>query len=215
MASDSTPMAVTYDGLPISSGGAHSLGRMSRRVAFSATLEFLETCTEPLGQPEYTVTVHDVPELPRQTHLESELENRFGRGRILVLSPDEVPEVLDFLDEADPQPTNQWGMAPIWFRATTRFRLLDPVTGTALPGQNVQLEEQVGYRNEVRLSLDNAARLGITFCIPDADPGLLSRLLPSLQEHAPCKLSPKHWRSWTPTKVGTLKSRVLDVSGAL
>jgi hypothetical protein len=106
-------------------------------------------------------------------------------------------------------------MAPIWFRATARFRLLDPATGTPLPGQTDRLEEQVGYRNEVRLILDNSARLGITLCIPDVDVGLLSRLLPALQEHAPCKLSRKQWRSWTPTKARTLKSRVLDVSAIL
>jgi hypothetical protein len=188
---------------------------MTRRVAYAATLGFLEACTEPLGQTEHTITVHDVPELQRQVHLERELEGRFGRGRILVLDADEVPEALDFLDEVHPQPTNRWGMAPIWFRATARFRLLDPATGTALPGQTDRLEERVGYHNEVRLILDNSARLGITLCIPEADAGLLSRLLPSLQEHAPCKLSRKQWRSWTPTEVGTLKARVLDVSAVL
>lgn len=212
MTSESSPTAVTYDGLPISGGGAHSLGRMTRRVAYAAMLGFLEACTEPVGRIEHTITVHDVPELPRQVRLERELERRFGRGRILVLDADELPKALDFLDEVHPQPANQWGMAPIWFRATARFRLLDPATGTALPGQTERLEERVGYRNEMRLILDNSARLGITFCIPDADAGLLSRLLPALQEHAPCRLSRKQWRSWTPTKAGTLKSRVLDVS---
>lgn len=207
--------AITYDGLPISGGGAHSLGRMSRRAAYAATLAFLEACTQPVAKSEYTLTVHDVPELPRPVSLEADLERRFGRGRILVLCPDEVSEALDFLDEIHPQPTNQWGMAPIWFRATARFRLLDPATGTVLPGQTGALEERVGYRNEVRLILDNSARIGMSLCIPGGDTSLLDRLLPALQEHAPCKLSRKQWRSWTPTKTGTLKSRVLDVSAFL
>jgi hypothetical protein len=188
---------------------------MSRRAAYAATLAFLAACTQPLGQSEYTLTVQDVPELPRPVSLEADLERRFGRGRILSLDPDEVPEALDFLDEVHPQPINQWGMAPIWFRATTRFRLLDPAAGTVLPGQSGHLEEQVGYRNEVRLILDNSARLGISLCIPGCDTSLLDRLLPALQEHAPCRLSRKQWRAWTPTKTGTLKSRVLDVSSFL
>ena len=40
--------AVTSVGLPISSGGAHSLGRMSRRTAYERTRSFLEACTEPV-----------------------------------------------------------------------------------------------------------------------------------------------------------------------
>ena len=210
---DAVPTAVTYDGLPASSGGAHSLGRMTRRAAHEATMSFLRTCTEPMGRMEYSFTVHDVPELKPARHLERELEHRFGRGRVVVLDEDEVPEALNYLDDIHPQPTNQWNMAPVWFRATAKCRLLDPQTGEPLRGQNDQLFHLVGYNNELRLILDNRARLGITFCIPDADAQVLSKMLPWLQQHLPCKLSPKQWRSWTPTKTGTLKARVLDVSG--
>lgn len=188
---------------------------MSRRAAYAATLAFVEACSHPIGQSDYTLKVHDVPELPRQVSLEADLERRFGPRRSMVLAPDEVPRALDFLDEIHPQPTNQWGMEPLLFRATTRFHLLDPAAGTVLPGQTAALEEQTGYRNEVRLILGNSAHLGITLCIPGGDTGLLGRLLPALQEHAPCRLSRKQWRAWTPTKRGTLKSRVLDVSPLL
>jgi hypothetical protein len=40
------PAAVTYIGLPISSGGAHSLGRMTRRAAYAAMMEFVGTCAQ-------------------------------------------------------------------------------------------------------------------------------------------------------------------------
>lgn len=185
---------------------------MSRRAAYAATLAFLEASSQPIGQGEYTLRVHDVPELPRQLSLEADLERKFGGGRSIVLAPGEVPRALDFLDAIHPQPTNRWGMEPILFRATTRFHLLDPAAGTVLPGQAGALEEQTGYRNEVRLILGNAAHLGITLCIPGGDTRLLDRLLPALQQHAPCRLSRKQWRVWTPTKKGTLKARVLDVS---
>src|SRR5687768_13735601 len=42
--------AVAYDGLPIGSGGAHGLGRISARVALDAWLRFLELCTEVSAQ---------------------------------------------------------------------------------------------------------------------------------------------------------------------
>jgi hypothetical protein len=207
------PIAVTYDGLPISSGGAHSLGRMTRRNALGAIRTFLRECTAPVGRMDYSFTVHDVPDLPRQDDLERRLERRFGRGAIVVLAEDEVDDALDFLDEIHPQPTNQWGMAPIWFRAAARFMLLDPRTKTPIPGQTDHLFERAGYRNDLRLFLDNKARLGVSFCIPDADAATLDALVPWLQQHLPCKLSPKQWRSLTPTKSGSsLRVRVLDMS---
>ncbi|MFC4784859.1 hypothetical protein ACT8ZV_10305 [Nocardioides sp. MAHUQ-72] len=212
--SDEQYAAVTYDGLPASSGGAHSLGRMTRRAALEATTSFRQTCTEPAGPTEYSITVHQVPGLTPPTRLLHELERRFGRGRLLVLAEDEVEEALDLLDDIHPQPTNQWGMAPIWFSAGSRYRLLDPQTGRPLPGQTDDLFHRVGYTNESRLVLDNSARLALSFCIPGGEVGVLDRMIPWLEEHLPCKLSPKQWRAWTRTRSGTLRPRVLGVSAA-
>jgi hypothetical protein len=101
------PAAVTYIGLPISSGGAHSLGRMSRRVAYARTIAFLDACTQPVGAIEYKFAVNDVPELKPVPSLERELARRFGNDA--RVKAERVSDALDFLDDIDPQPTNQWG----------------------------------------------------------------------------------------------------------
>jgi len=204
------PVAVTYDG---PTGGAHSLGRMTRRTAYEGVLSFLDTCTEPMSPTRYSFRVHDVPGLDHDGDVERELARRFGRGRIVVLDEDEVADALDFLDDVHPEPTNQWGMAPVWFGASARFRLLDPQTGSPLPGQTDDLSYRVGYKNELRLTMDNRARLGVELCIPEAGDELLGRVLPWLQQHLPCRLSSKRWRAWTVTKSRTLRGRVLDVTG--
>ena len=41
--------AVTYEGLPISSGGAHKLGRTSTRKAVESWRDFLAACTRPVS----------------------------------------------------------------------------------------------------------------------------------------------------------------------
>ena len=209
---DPAPTAVTYEGLPISSGGAHSLGRMTGRTAYETTMSFLRTCTLPMGPIDYSFTVRRVPELAPARDLELKLERRFGRGSVLVLHEDEVDDALEFLEDVHPQPTNQWGMAPLGFRAKAKCSLLDPETDRPLPGQTDELFARVGYSNQLELRLDNRAALGIEFCIPEPDDLVLSRMLPWLQEHLPCNLSPKHWRAWRPTKSGSLRPRVLDVS---
>ena len=118
--SGSGPSAVTYLGLPISSGTTHSLGRMSLRKAYQATSHFLATCTELVEPVEQVFRVNEVPELPRQPVLEELLTdrfgagqlNRFGAGRKVDVSPARVDDALDFLEEVRPQPTKPMGHGP-------------------------------------------------------------------------------------------------------
>lgn len=217
MPDQETPAAVTYTGLPISSGGAHSLGRMSRRDAYERTIAFLDTCTQPVGSIEHKFTVHNVPELAPVLGLERELRRRFGDYS--NIAAERVADALAFLDGIDPQPTNKWGMAPLWFSAGCRFRVIDPSTAGPLPGQNLERFNGLEYEwgvplgtSSLHLSLHNRASFGIDLCIPDADDEVLRRVVPWLQDYLPFKFSPKHWRVWTPTKTGSFKARKMPAT---
>jgi hypothetical protein len=208
------PAAVTYKGLPISSGGAHALGRMSRRVAYDRTRAFIETCTQPVAPVEYSFTVYTRFELPPVPELEHELRRRFGDYAAIQIA--HVGDALSFLDQIDPQPTNRYGMAPIWFRMVSNFRIVDPVTKEPLPGQDPIRFRMFEYQpatplgtSRLTLTLHNQASLALDLCIPDATESVLRRVVPWLQEHLPCKLSTKHWRAWTPTTSGLYRSRIL------
>jgi hypothetical protein len=184
-------------------------------------MRFLHSCTTPTSPIDYWFAGLDVPELGRVARLEAEMRRRFGNDPIRRSFPDEsgvpearVGEALEFLDEIDPQPTNQYGMAPIWFWAHSRFRILDPDTGLALPGQDPERFGGVEYEARVplgtsslRLILNNRAAIGLELCIPDADADLLGRVVPWLEANLPFKLSPKQWRAWTPTRNGSFKAR--------
>ena len=113
-------------------------------------------------------------------------------------------------------------MAPLWFITGAQFRLLDPQTGKPLPGQDPGRYVGVDYEYAIPLGtsgldlfLDNKAALRIWLCLPDADPELMGRAVPWLQEHLPCKLSPKQWRSWTLTRTGTFKGRRMTAPAGL
>jgi hypothetical protein len=214
--------AITYVGLPKSSGGAHHLGRMSRRVAYARTVSFLQTCTEQIGNLDYALSVMKVPQLRPIPDLEKQIERRFGPSigptgaahSHVRLEQGRVGDVLDFLDEIEPQPTNEWGMAPIWFWVTSKFRILDRDTGRALPGQDPLRYGGMEYSWQVplgssglRLILSNEAAVGIDLSIPAADDDLIRRVVPWLEQHLPFKFSPRHWRAWTPTRSGSFKAR--------
>jgi len=189
-------------------------------------MTFLRTCTEPVEPIEYSFTALNVPELGNVKQLEHELQRRFGgrshptgdRQRIAI-SPSQVGDALTFLDDVDPQPTNQWGMAPVWFWISSKFRILDPATGRALPGQAPERYTGVEYESSVplgssglRLMLDKGAKIALELCIPDPDNQVLGRVVPWIQANLPCRLSPKQWRAWTPTKSGSLKARRITLS---
>ena len=215
MTSDTPLAAVTYIGLPVSSGGAHSLGRMSRRLAYERTMSFLRTCTQPMGPLACSFALHDVPELPPDPRLGRELKHRFGGDA--SIRAERVGEALDYLDEIDPQPTNPWGMAPIWFTAASSFLILDPGSGQPLPGQDPERFGGVEYEwgvplgsSGLRVILDNGARIAIELCLPDPDEAMLRRVVPWLQRNLPFRFSAKQWRAWTPTKTGSFKARKME-----
>jgi hypothetical protein len=187
---------------------------MARRVAYDRTVAFLRTCTEPAAQADYSFKVHDVPELQPYPRFNAELWRRFGH--YVTIDENRVRDALDFLDEIDPQPTNKWGMAPVWFTARFDLRILDPSTGRPLPGQDPARFHGVEYEwgvplgsSRLRLILHNRAQVGIELCMPDADEDVRGRVVPWLQHHLPFKFSHKQWRVWTPTRSGSFKGRRL------
>jgi hypothetical protein len=211
------PSAVTYIGLPISSGGAHSLGRMSRRDAYERTIAFLDACTEATDLLDHRFRVQRVPGADVPAELVRAVRSRFGDD--VGLRTSRVPEALDFLDEIDPQPANAWSMVPVWFWTVARFRILDPATGRPIDSQDPDGFAGVDYAPGVPLGtsglhlvLNDQAAIGIELCIPAADDGLVDRVVPWLQEHLPFRFSPKQWRAWTPTKAGSWKASKLPAT---
>lgn len=212
------PTAVTYNGLPVSSGGAHSLGRMSRRAAYERTIGFLDQCTVPDGPRAYRISFPAYRVSPRVTPspgLREQVERRFGRSGDIPET--RIGDALDFMDEIAPQPTDRYGMASVWLTLQCRFRLLDPASGTPLPGQDPRRFGGAEYvwsvplgTSGLLLSLHNQAALAVDLCIPDTTDELLRRLIPWLATSLPFKFSPKHWRAWTPTKAGSFRGRKLE-----
>lgn len=212
------PTAITYEGLPISSGGAHGLGRIGLRDAYEQTTSFIDSCMKlvaPRGQAFY---FQHVPELPDFPDWEPLFREKFGGGRdrrIAVLDS-QVDAAMEFLEQVDPQPKNRWGMAPLWFITSWRVQVLDPATREPFPGQDSSRFSGVPYdaavalgESRLSLMLSNRASLGVALCLPDMDDSRLPEVVSWLQEHAPFRFSSKHWRQWTPTKSGSFRAKKL------
>jgi len=214
MAVDAGAMVVTYEGLPLGSGGSHGLGRIGSREAYRRTAGFIANCAVVIGPRTQSFYLHDVPGLAERPDWEGVLHREFGEGTAdgIPVSDDRVEAALGFLEDIAPQPQSQWGMAPLTLRTFWKIAIVDPVTGKPFPGQDPERYPGLGYSSRLTLHLSNRASLNIEICIPDLDDQHLHELVHSLQSRAPFKFSAKQWRRWTASKSGAFTSRRIDIS---
>jgi hypothetical protein len=202
--------SVAYDGLPISGGGAHALGRISARDAYAAWYRFLETCTEP-SPIESWFDFPQTPELTVEPDVVRRVEQAFPRhprfARRHAVPPDRFGDALALFESFEPLPTNQWGMAPVWLWFTADFRLRSPRSAELWPGQDPALfghfQTPGGVllgASSTRLILQAKRSLGLSLSIPQATDADLGEILPWLQAALPMRISSKHWTRWTLTK---------------
>lgn len=199
--------AVAYDGLPISSGGAHGLGRISARDALNAWLRFLGMRAEasPIScwfafpmTPRLTVDPEAVRLIARE----------FPGGRGSHSVPwDRADDALSIFESLEPLPTNQWGMAPVWLWFTASFRIRSPSSQELWPGQDPDRFDRfvtpAGVKlgaSSTRLILQAKRSMGLSVSIPRASDTDLAEVVPWLQAALPMRLSSKHWTRWTLTK---------------
>ena len=201
--------AVAYDGLPISSGGAHGLGRISARDALDAWQHFVHTCALPKVTQCRFILPH-TPELDVGPAVAALIQSRFpGGGSSFPVPLARLDEAVDLLESIEPQPTNQWGMAPVWFGVQADLLLMAPHGSEPWPCQNRALfggfETPAGVQlgtSSTRLYLQAKRSMGLTLSLPEASDGDLAEFIPWLQGNLPFRLSIKHWTRWTLTKNG-------------
>ena len=201
--------AVAYDGLPISSGGAHGLGRVAARDALNDWLQFLATRTESRSIRAY-FDLPATPELTVDFGVARTIAREFptSRGRFTVPS-DRLDDAVALFESFEPLPVNRWGMAPVWLWFTAEFRLCSASGRGPWPGQDPacfgHFETPGGVAlgaSSTRLILQAKRSMGLSLSIPQASDADLADVVPWIQGALPFRLSSKHWTRWTLTKNG-------------
>lgn len=222
---------ITYDGLPISSGGGHRLRARGIERAWEAMGRFLDRCTTgSLASPATTVTV-DVfegaridpavsapararfAELARGPERTSRIRAPSG-GEMETMSQFRIPpenreSAIAVLAAGEPWPAHYYG--PVVLIAELRFHLKDPRTDAVLPGQGAdrygrQRFGSGGWLGESNLKLTlsgalRAACIWLSFPMAEPDAGF-RELVAAMQGELPFQLSAKHWRRWRPRQRG-------------
>jgi hypothetical protein len=215
---------ITYDGLPVSSGGAHRLRTSKPKLALQQARDFLSACTDTTIPNVAFIEVvrgrsfDDEFSLPLIQQLTRNLggasRRHAGTGNIAHrwnLKADQIDEYVDVMNAALPLPVDPFGLQPFVVAAQINFRVLDPLTRVALPGQESELygnySADPGHllgtsQLYARISGRSSFSLFVSFPFEQQSAAFLSTAT-YVQEHLPFPLSQKHWKQWRLSKNGT------------
>jgi hypothetical protein len=224
--SERRPALIVYDGLPVSSGGAHGLGKRGPVDVWTQLSRFLHQCADLIGSYETALLVYEAAGKPL-TPIESgktSATTLFGmpQRRVAVtgvveilenswgLGADQLPQALTWLTEQHLVPSLSTGPAFV-VGLQARFRLKDPDSGEVLPFQGPEHygHQTLGHQLPLGVSMLYArlaarSTCSLTLCLPftDVSPELM-RCVVALQHRLPFKLSEKHWARWQLNAAGS------------
>lgn len=211
-----SPEVVTYDGLPASAGGAHSLRAKRPDKAFGHLQGFMDACVEPVSSLSWVFRIAAGGAPAATESLVARASERFGGPRHRArthtewnVRPEFVDDALEVLAAAGPDAVTTHGSSLAALTCSTQVRLVDPDVGGAYPDITADAFGGFAVDGYGRLLGDSGIRatlgtagsaLSLWLNLP-AD----RRLSPGvrhLQDNLPFRLSAKHWRLWRPTRAG-------------
>ena len=216
---------ITYEGLPIKSGGAHSLGQMTIDEILKMTSDFLKRFTNSDEPTEVYLTFYQSADRAYNTFkINWLIRNRFGffpkcrlgylKGKkikywLWELSTEEIHKGLSFLREFNFKADQELGPIEVSFKWIFKFK--SPITNELFPNQNDLPELDIRQKNsQIYLKLSNRSTISTWFAFPfpEVDDSLI-KLVTEMQNTLPFKFSEKHWRilkksknnNWIPKKI--------------
>lgn len=219
---------VSYDGLPASAGGAHSLRTKNPRKAYESVQAFLDAAVMTDGAPEVSFQLWaggppdsaDGFEAFATAHLGGPQSRQRTHTRWRVL-PENIDATLDALSSADSRAMTGHGHPPASLVLSTQVALIDPAAGTPYVGIDADAFGRFAVDGYGRLLGDSGVRatfgttassLSLWLAFP-ADDRLRAAAF-HVQEQLPFGLSTKHWRRWRATKDG-LSYRATKITSPL
>ena len=215
---------ITYDGLPISSGGAHGLRTRSPKVALEQVRDFLRMCTNNSSPSDVFVEVivsrsfqkeFTVPLAERLiAQLGTPIRRHAGAEDIAhrwTLTADQIDEHVELIAQACPLPRHPFKIQPFVVAALFKFRLVSQETNVALPGQDVAYYGNFSPRPGqlmgesqlyARISERSTVSLFLNFPFQERSESFLAAAA-YVQANLPFLLSPNHWKQWRLTKRGS------------
>jgi hypothetical protein len=219
---------ISYDGLPIKSGGAHGLGRLRPAAAWKAFRRFLSNCTTATQPTRVSITINDEPGVDPATikslrdsaktmlRISSRPNQRRDFGEKGTSCSWDIPAGLadaavDWLAGAGPLAPN-WLGGPAKVAVDYEFRVKSP-GGEELPfqrsedylGQNYDGYGVLLGESGCRLTLESKCALSLVLFLPFEEPDAdLWKYARFFQKNMLMSFSKSHWKHWKLSKKGNV-----------
>ena len=213
--------AITYEGLPLASGGAHKLRTRGFVAAFNALQSFASAVSLDAIPKDLLVEVVTGDGVPKEftDSLSSEFDANFMRrpdriigaytGHQWEINAPSLNQIVDQFEKLRPVPHAGFAADALVVHATWNLVLADKER-KPLPHQDKDnyMRYEVGYELclgeslvYARISETTTANLFLTLPFENVTDDA-RRLAAEIESQFPCRLSSKHWKMWRLTKNG-------------
>ncbi|MFY9241728.1 MAG: hypothetical protein WAO74_01730 [Polaribacter sp.] len=213
---------ISYEGLPINSGGAHSVNRKSSKVTYEETLNFLNLFADRTKTESIELTLYQSEKKEYSSlKLILKLTLKFGIPKMRndgwlknwswSLSQNNIEKGFEMLKLNSELPKNIFG--PISLNFKWNFHFKNPKTNKVLPNQ--KLIPLLDFRNKnskIYLRLSEKSTISVWFAFPFEKLGKYElEFIKTLSSKLPFKPSEKHWRIWKKSEKGNWIPRKLEI----
>ena len=216
---------ISYEGLPINSGGAHSVSRKTPIENYRKTLEFLNRFsdkTEPVDidlilyqseKKEYS-TLKIITKLSLKYGIPKFENDGLLNSWIWKLTKKDIAKGFETLELNNDLPKNLQG--PLVLSFTWNFSFKDPKTNKILPNQEKLPELDFRIKNSrIYLRTSNKSSISVWFALPFEQLGKYeNEYIKDLKSSLPFKLSDKHWRIWKKSENGNWNPNKIEIKNA-
>ncbi len=220
---------ISYEGLPVNSGGAHSLSKKPIDKIYFETVAFLQTFANCEDANETELTFYSsqnksykaVPILWSLTKIFGiPSHNSWDLGSVKQhfyawkLKRSDTQKGFEILEKYRHLPQNQYG--PIVLSFKWQFHFVEKNTKRALSGQDkLPIIDSRQQNSQIYLRLGQRPTISVWFAFPftSLDENA-SNYISSLINHLPFKPSEKHWRIWRQSNHGNWRPEKLDINAS-
>lgn len=213
---------ISYEGLPINSGGAHNVSRKSPKLNYNLTLDFLNLFANNAEPKSIELTLYEsakkeysaiklLPKLTLKFGIPKTRNDGWLRTWTWALSDKDINKGFKTLELNNGLPKNPAG--PISLKFYWNFRFKDPNTNQVLPNQELIPELDFRIKNSrIYLSLSQKSSISVWFALPfEKMEKYESEFIKNLKSNLPFKTSDKHWRIWEKTEKGNWTPRKIEI----
>tara|TARA_B100001059_G_C17816651_1_gene575693 strand:+ start:1918 stop:2583 length:666 start_codon:yes stop_codon:yes gene_type:complete len=213
---------ISYEGLPINSGGAHSVSRKSQKVTYEQTLDFLNFFADKTLPKSIDLTLYEsekkeysalklLPKLTLKFGIPKTRNDGWLRTWTWSLTEKDIENGFETLELNNELPKNPAG--PISLNFNWNFHFKDPKTNQILPNQELIPELDFRIKNSrIYLMLSKKSTISVWFALPfEKMEKYELEFIKELKSNLPFKTSDKHWRTWKKSEKGNWTPRKIEI----